>query len=191
MPQPPRNRPREGAEATEAQTEAPASAIERLRSSLVRPDVRPGPKVPDPADAEELYIPTKNVPASAAPPMGTNGAAPPSGAEAPKKKPPLDFLFRPKARDPQAEPFDAVSPKRGGRQAEEAGERAGGGGESARPPAEVGGEGGRSTGILKSGVVDGMAYTLYVDGSIEAQLPQGTVRFGSIAELRAHIENNS
>jgi len=36
-----------------------------------------------------------------------------------------------------------------------------------------------------------MAYTLYADGSIEAQLPQGTVRFGSIAELRTHIENNS
>jgi len=49
----------------------------------------------------------------------------------------------------------------------------------------------RSVAILKSGVVDGMAYTLYADGSIEAQLPHGTVRFGSIAELRAHIENNS
>jgi hypothetical protein len=45
--------------------------------------------------------------------------------------------------------------------------------------------------ILKSGVVDGMAYTLYADGSIEATLPHGTVRFGSIAELRAHIESNS
>src|SRR5262249_28086983 len=45
--------------------------------------------------------------------------------------------------------------------------------------------------ILKSGVVDGMAYTLYADGSIEAKLPHGTVRFGSIAELRAHIESNS
>ncbi len=42
--------------------------------------------------------------------------------------------------------------------------------------------------VLKSGVVDGMAYTLYTDGSIEAKLPDGTVRFGSIAELRAHIE---
>jgi hypothetical protein len=42
--------------------------------------------------------------------------------------------------------------------------------------------------ILKSGVVDGMAYTLYSDGSIEAQLPQGTLRFGSITELRNHIE---
>jgi hypothetical protein len=49
----------------------------------------------------------------------------------------------------------------------------------------------RSAGILKSGVVDGMAYTLYADGSIEAKLPHGTVRFGSIAELRAHIESNS
>jgi hypothetical protein len=36
-----------------------------------------------------------------------------------------------------------------------------------------------------------MAYTLYTDGSIEAKLPDGTVRFGSIAELRAHIERNS
>ncbi|HKA81808.1 MAG TPA: hypothetical protein VKD43_17340 [Xanthobacteraceae bacterium] len=45
--------------------------------------------------------------------------------------------------------------------------------------------------ILKSGVVDGMAYTLYADGSIEAKLPHGTVRFGSIGELRSHIESNS
>jgi hypothetical protein len=45
--------------------------------------------------------------------------------------------------------------------------------------------------ILKSGVVDGMAYTLYSDGSIEAQLPQGMLRFGSIAELRNHIEQSA
>ena len=44
--------------------------------------------------------------------------------------------------------------------------------------------------ILKSGVVEGMAYTLYSDGSIEAQLPGGTVRFASITELRSHIEQN-
>ncbi len=44
--------------------------------------------------------------------------------------------------------------------------------------------------ILKSGVVDGMAYTLYADGSIEAKLPEGTVRFGSITELREHLEQN-
>jgi hypothetical protein len=44
--------------------------------------------------------------------------------------------------------------------------------------------------VLKSGVVEGMAYTLYSDGSIEAQLPGGTLRFGSINELRNHIEQN-
>jgi hypothetical protein len=49
----------------------------------------------------------------------------------------------------------------------------------------------RPVSILKSGIVDGMAYTLYADGSIEAQLPQGTLRFGSITELRNHVEQNS
>lgn len=44
---------------------------------------------------------------------------------------------------------------------------------------------------LKSGVVNGMAYTLYSDGSIEAQLPQGTLRFCSITELRNHIEQSA
>ncbi len=43
--------------------------------------------------------------------------------------------------------------------------------------------------ILKTGVVEGMAYTLYSDGSIEAALPQGTLRFGSISALRDHIES--
>jgi hypothetical protein len=42
--------------------------------------------------------------------------------------------------------------------------------------------------ILKSGVVDGMAYSLYSDGSIEAQMPEGMMRFGSIGELRAHLD---
>ena len=45
--------------------------------------------------------------------------------------------------------------------------------------------------VLKSGIVDGMAYTLYSDGSIEAQLPQGMLRFGSITELRNHIEQSA
>jgi hypothetical protein len=46
----------------------------------------------------------------------------------------------------------------------------------------------RPIAILKSGVIDGMAYTLYTDGSIEAELPQGMMRFSSIDELRAHLE---
>ena len=42
--------------------------------------------------------------------------------------------------------------------------------------------------IVKSGVVDSMAYSLYSDGSIEAQMPEGMVRFASIEELRAHLD---
>jgi hypothetical protein len=42
--------------------------------------------------------------------------------------------------------------------------------------------------VLKSGVVDGMAYSLYSDGSIEAQLPEGMMRFASISELREHLD---
>ena len=37
----------------------------------------------------------------------------------------------------------------------------------------------------------GMAYTLFSDGSIEADLPQGKLRFGSITELRDHIEQSA
>jgi hypothetical protein len=57
--------------------------------------------------------------------------------------------------------------------------------------AEVEAQKPRAVAILKSGVVDGMGYTLYVDGSIEAELPQGTLRFASINELRSHLEKNS
>ena len=42
--------------------------------------------------------------------------------------------------------------------------------------------------VLKSGVVDGMAYSLYSDGSIEAQMPEGMMRFASIDDLRAHLD---
>jgi hypothetical protein len=60
-------------------------------------------------------------------------------------------------------------------------------------PSEAAPAGGRAEAatVLKSGVVDGMAYTLYTDGSIEAELAQGVVRFGSIEELRNHLEKSS
>jgi hypothetical protein len=49
----------------------------------------------------------------------------------------------------------------------------------------------RPVSILKSGVVDGMAYTLYNDGSIEAELAEGTMRFASLSGLREHLEKYS
>jgi hypothetical protein len=33
-----------------------------------------------------------------------------------------------------------------------------------------------------------MAYTLYADGSIEADLPEGLIRFASVQALRDHVE---
>jgi hypothetical protein len=206
MPAPPRGpifaRPTaedRAGEPAPAESAPEGSPIERLRSSLGRTDQKA-------VDAEDApYSPATPAYATPGANQGGNGAAPSVGAGAaePLKKPPLDFLFRSKSREPQPEPFDAVWPKRGSRRSDEPA----GAGESAKPaaaeapidrpppasetlqasqPDEL-----RLPAILKSGVVDGMAYTLYADGSIEAQLPQGTVRFGSIAELRSHIENNS
>jgi hypothetical protein len=108
----------------------------------------------------------------------------------------LDFLFRSKPARPARPPenFDAIWP------AETRGNRARSA-EAQTKHEQVERQPARShvatepaperPQIVKSGVVDGMSYTLYADGSIEAKLPEGTVRFGSIAELRAHIEKNS
>ena len=57
-----------------------------------------------------------------------------------------------------------------------------------RPPAA---ENQQPVTVLKSGVVEGMAYSLYSDGSIEAQMPEGMMRFASIDELRAHLDQRS
>jgi hypothetical protein len=59
------------------------------------------------------------------------------------------------------------------------------------PPATAAAAPNEPAAILKSGVVDGMGYTLYVDGSIEAELPNGTLRFASINELRDHLAKSA
>jgi hypothetical protein len=81
-------------------------------------------------------------------------------------------------RDERARPAAAAPQRRGGRAPstfDEPYERSAG---ESQPPVTV----------LKSGVVDGMAYSLYSDGSIEAQMPEGMMRFASIDELRAHLD---
>ncbi|TAK49719.1 MAG: hypothetical protein EPO23_00320 [Xanthobacteraceae bacterium] len=45
--------------------------------------------------------------------------------------------------------------------------------------------------VIKSGVIDGMAYSLFSDGSIEAELADGIIRFASIEELRAHLDRRN
>ena len=85
-------------------------------------------------------------------------------SEAAKREPALDMPLPPvPARPRDAKPADRRPPG----------------------PAKMAGE--RGPAILKSGVIDGMPYTLYADGSIEAELPIGTVRFASIEELQDHV----
>ena len=184
----------------------PASAIERLRSSLPHPDK----VVPEAEETVPLSPNGQQAAHHAEPPPPQVEPAPRSaGAAAVEtREPKLDFLFRPRQTRPAAAPqvaqqeaFDSLWPKRPAREAQTDARfevarapaavalRPAHDAEEAHDPSPTPPE--RSVAILKSGVVDGMAYTLYADGSIEAQLPQGTVRFGSIAELRAHIESNA
>jgi hypothetical protein len=184
-----------------------SSAIERLRSSLPRPDrlVAEADDVPLSPNGASSHQPVEQ------PPQPNPAAAQLGSGEVETARPPrLDFLFRSRAaRTEQPESFDSLWPKRSTRQPEAppqddetpspavqlptAAEAMPIGEDRISPEAvaEPMMDEPPSVAILKSGVVDGMAYTLYADGSIEAQLPQGTVRFGSITELRAHIENNS
>lgn len=60
----------------------------------------------------------------------------------------------------------------------------------ALPPAAAA-PAGEEPSVLKSGVVGGMAYTLYSDGSIQAELPDGTLRFASLQELRDHVARSA
>src|SRR5690606_35828676 len=57
----------------------------------------------------------------------------------------------------------------------------------AAPPVTAPPQGAAADTVVRSGVIGGMAYTLYADGSIEAELAIGTVRFDSIADLQDHV----
>ncbi|MGB9367393.1 MAG: hypothetical protein WCE79_15400 [Xanthobacteraceae bacterium] len=49
---------------------------------------------------------------------------------------------------------------------------------------------GAASTVYRSGVIDGMAYTLFMDGSIQAELPQGTVKFANIDDLQKYLLGN-
>src|SRR5262249_9180758 len=155
--------------------------IERLRSSIPRAD-KPMP------ETEEAVPLSPNVQQAAhhvEPPPQLESAPRSIGvAAAEAREPKLDFLFRPRAaprpvppspqESPQQEPFDSLWPKRSAREAqaearlEVARAVAGIGSPQSGSHAEVVAPSmarpERSVAILKSGVVDGMAYTLYADG---------------------------
>ena len=144
-----------------------------LFTSTVRKDRQPAAAAPDPAIGNARTQPPAVPPANAgdAPaasfedawPRGDRGR--PSEAPRSVEVPPQRRSSRPAPSEPNA------------------------GAAAERPAAPPGRPEERpAVTVLKSGVVDGMAYSLYSDGSIEAQMPEGMMRFASIDELRAHLD---
>ena len=194
------------------------AALERLREkfpTLVRLE-----NAPVVEDADVSLSPKPSVRADEVVAEANNAAAPKTNGAAPARvEPRLEVQARPASRPERARNFEAFWPKKQlpGREApapavqEPAVQQPAAQQQPALPvepvltpepmqfqfrepeprPAAPAPEAPTTVSILKSGVVDGMAYTLYSDGSIEAQLPQGTLRFGSITELRNHIEQSA
>jgi hypothetical protein len=204
-------RPAASHQPSPSSVEVSAAAIERLRSTIPRTEA-PRVEPPVAGHGEEAPLSPNGATAQYQPPARTR-AEPriaaeerDGGAVEALKASRLDFLFRsrPARPAPQAKDFEAIWPAdaRPGRTAAPTSE--------AQPPPQhaerqssnappmqeshpepVAPEVPPSATILKSGVVDGMAYSLYSDGSIEAQMPEGMMRFGSIGELRAHLDQRS
>ncbi len=213
IPAAPRSRPEAGPrearplpiqQPSPSSVDVSAAAIERLRSTIPRAE---GPRADQgvPAQGEETPLspngPAQYAPAArgrpdvAAPEPNIPAEDRPEATVDTLKSSRLDFLFRskPAARPPEPPNFETIWPAdaRAARNAPAESPEARPATTPPAPELEPAAAQSAPVSVLKSGVVEGMAYTLYTDGSIEAKLPQGTVRFASVAELRAHIESNS
>lgn len=164
----PRERPRPEAPPLEPEGATPA---QRQRRNLLFASTSRKERERAQARAAEALPPGQRPPVEAEPPQPTE--APPATFEdawpKPERRAPELAQRRP-ARTPSTYP-EPSPPER----------------QPPAPPSEAA----PAVTVLKSGVVDGMAYSLYSDGSIEAQLPEGTMRFASIDELRAHLDQKS
>ena len=121
-------------------------------------------------------MPDLRAPAAAAPPAAESGEAPPATFDDAWPKP------------ERARAADASQPHRSSRTPSTFTEPGTGAAGADRVSPAARSEDQPQVTVLKSGVVDGMAYSLYSDGSIEAQMPEGMMRFASIDELRAHLD---
>jgi len=189
----------------------------RLMDTRVPPETRPRPILPSaPTQAEDSPVSAAPsvAPLSMQDDIPPRGAPPPEvepTEAAPPAKPKRNLLFsssvrkdRERVPGAEAEPppanFDDawpkpdrgrggdVSPQRRSTRAPSGPVEANAGVAPERNPPPAPSEGQPAVTVLKSGVVDGMAYSLYSDGSIEAQMPEGLMRFASLDELTAHID---
>jgi hypothetical protein len=161
-----------------------------------RPPQRPAMPPPPPAEPAlepKAWPPARGNGSAEAKPTAPLSRATPLPPEPAKEKEaaPFDMVWpeRPASTPEPArqeavahEPAPAPAPPRRAREEKVAERR------PEPPPAKPAAE--RTPAILKSGVIDGMPYTLYADGSIEAELPQGVVKFASVDALRTHLEKH-
>jgi hypothetical protein len=158
-------------------TAAPVRASPRLDTTARRISAPPPPR--QKASVFEAFWPNGQRPRRGGPPAGAPGVAQEIAVPAPAPARTEVVRHQEPVAAAHSVPHPAVQePARDARHAAE---------ERAADEAAMAGP----VSVLKSGVVEGMAYTLYSDGSIEAQLPQGRLRFGSITELRHHIEGDA
>ena len=138
----------------------PVAAVGR-EDPAPRP-VRTAPPAPSAARSSLLGWLSRGAPA----PTPATRATPPLKGEAEPAAPPVDLA--PLARLPEPAPAAPVPPP------------------AVRPAPKPGPSGPAAT-VYRSGVIDGMAYSLFMDGSIEAELPTGKVRFATIDELQDYL----
>ncbi len=112
--------------------------------------------------------PPREAPAPPPPPPPTPSSLRPQMPAARPQLPPLPTPVPPLTRAPPPPPPLSPPPPRSRPKASAA---------AKRPDSEV----------YRSGVIDGMSYSLFMDGSIQAELPQGTVKFASVDELQRYL----
>jgi hypothetical protein len=188
-----------------------AAANRQLRRIAQLLDSRPQPRaagVPAASETPQELAPLVQMPPSPSTESTGSSSGPPLTASAPPAQP--DTPFHPTVLDPavveapapppvppkpESSAFDAMW-ARASRNAQEKRQvqdpaldepHAEG---TAPPPKSASGERETVT-VFKSGVIDGMAYTLYTDGSIEAEMPGGTVRFATVDDLRTYLDESA
>jgi hypothetical protein len=170
-----------------------ATPRERMRkdpAAAVAPPPEVIEPVPQPPKRRNLLFSStvrKDRERSSQPPGGEPAATDQQAQSEAADAPPASFEDAwPRADRPR--PSEAMAQRRAARASSVEGK--GAGSAPAAPPREEPPPSPAIT-VIKSGVVDGMAYSLYSDGSIEAQMPEGMMRFASIDELRAHLDQRS
>lgn len=158
----------------------PEAARPVVESTKLSPDIAPPATPPTRARRNLLFSSSRNdrekVEGDAKPPVSTLPADPAlaAGTRTAQPHPSFNETWPHGERSPRA---DSAAPRRDAiLSSPSRGDRISSSGQAAA-----------STTVVKSGTVDGMAYSLFADGSIEAEMPEGMMRFESIDQLRVHV----